>query len=33
MEQIPEVHSDFAEPIILRFNDMPGCATAEQMKK
>jgi hypothetical protein len=32
-ESIPEVHSDFCEPIRLRFQDMPGTATAEQMKK
>jgi hypothetical protein len=32
-EQLPELHQDFAEPINLKFKDMPGKATAEQMKK
>ena len=31
-EALPELHSAFAEPIELRFEDMPGPITAEQAK-
>jgi hypothetical protein len=33
MECIPELHEQFTELIALRFQDMPGKATAEQIKK